>query len=104
MAIRNIKRLLREKKELLRKAEDAAIDGKSMNKVIQLKREINDLLSKEEKCGDKDHVPYGCMKVMVIQDSFIVELLIDFGVIELKCQKINWGKMCGRRGNSNHNN
>lgn len=89
---------------MLCKAKDAAIDGKSMNRVIQLKREINDLLSKEEKCGDKDHVPYGCMKVMVIQYSFIVELLIDFGVIELKCQKINWGKMCGRRGNSNHNN
>ena len=85
VAIRNIKRLLREKKELLRKAEDAAIDGKSMNRVIQLKREINDLLSKEEKRGDKDHVPYGCTKVMVIQDSFIVELLINFGIIELKC-------------------
>jgi len=38
-----------KKKELLRKAEDEAIRGRSINKVTWLKREINDLLSKEEK-------------------------------------------------------
>ena len=48
-AIGNITRHLKEKKEQLRKAEDAAINGKSMGKVFRLKREINDLLSKEEK-------------------------------------------------------
>ena len=50
MAIGNITRLLKEKKkELLRKAEEAAIAGRSMNRVLRLKKEINDLLSKEEK-------------------------------------------------------
>ena len=49
MAIGNITRQLKEKKEQLRKAEDAAINGKSMGKVFRLKREINDLFSKEEK-------------------------------------------------------
>ena len=39
----------KKKKELLRKAEDEAIRGRSINKVTWLKREINDLLSKEEK-------------------------------------------------------
>ena len=49
MAIGNITRLLKEKKELLRKVEEAAIAGGSMNRVLRLKKEINDLLSKEEK-------------------------------------------------------
>ena len=49
MAIGNITRQLNEKKEQLRKAKDVAIDGKSMSRVFRLKREINDLLSKEEK-------------------------------------------------------
>ena len=39
----------KKKKELLRKAEDEAIRGRCINKVTWLKREINDLLSKEEK-------------------------------------------------------
>ena len=34
---------------MLRKAEDEAIRGRSINRVTRLKREINDLLSKEEK-------------------------------------------------------
>ena len=49
LVIGNITRLLKEKKLLLRKAEDAATIGRSMNWVLSLKREINDLLSKEEK-------------------------------------------------------
>ena len=49
IAIGNITRLLKEKKELLRKAEEVAIAGGSINKVLRLKKEINDLLSKEEK-------------------------------------------------------
>ena len=49
VAIGNITRLLKEKKLLLRKAEDAATAGGPMNQVLRLKREINDLLSKEEK-------------------------------------------------------
>ncbi|XP_050253672.1 uncharacterized protein LOC126699744 [Quercus robur] len=49
LAIGNITRQLKEKKVQLRKAEDAAIVGKSMSRVFRLKREINDLLSKEEK-------------------------------------------------------
>ena len=49
VAIGNITRLLKEKKELLRKAEDEAIRGRSINRVTRLIREINDLLSKEEK-------------------------------------------------------
>ena len=40
---------LKEKKELLRKAEDAAIQGGSLVKVQRLKKEISDLLVKEEK-------------------------------------------------------
>ena len=42
-------RALKEKKELLKKAEDAAIQGGSLVKVQRLKKEINDLLVKEEK-------------------------------------------------------
>ena len=49
VAIGNITWLLKEKKLLLRKAEDAATTGGPMNRVLRLKREINDLLSKEEK-------------------------------------------------------
>ena len=49
VAIGNITWQLKEKKEQLRKAEDVAINGKSMGKVFRLNREINDLLSKEEK-------------------------------------------------------
>ena len=50
MAIGNVTRLLRDKKkELLRKAEDVAIASRSMNWVLRLKKEINDLLTKEEK-------------------------------------------------------
>ena len=49
MEIGNITRLLKEKKELLRMAEEAAIVGRSMNRVLRLKKEINDFLSKEEK-------------------------------------------------------
>ena len=52
VAIGNITQLLKEKKkkkELLRKVEDEAIRGRSINRVTRLKREINDLLSKEEK-------------------------------------------------------
>ena len=48
MAIGNITNLLKEKKAALRKAEEA-IAGGSINRVTRLKREINDLLSKEEK-------------------------------------------------------
>ena len=47
--IRNITHLLKEKKEMLRKVEDAAMAGRSMNWIKRLKREINNLLSKEEK-------------------------------------------------------
>ena len=39
----------KKKKVLLRNAEDEAIRGRSINRVTRLKREINDLLSKEEK-------------------------------------------------------
>ena len=49
MAIGNITNLLKEKKAALRKAEEEAIAGRSINRVTRLKREINDLLSKEEK-------------------------------------------------------
>ena len=49
VAIGNITWLLKEKKLLLRMAEDAATTRGSMNQVLRLKREINDLLSKEEK-------------------------------------------------------
>ena len=49
MAIGNITRQLKEKKEQLCNAKDAAVGGKSMSRVFWLKREINDLLSKEEK-------------------------------------------------------
>ena len=52
VAIGNITQQLKDKKkkkEKLRKVEDAAISGKSMGRVFRLKREINDLLSKEEK-------------------------------------------------------
>ena len=45
----NVTRALKEKKELLRKAEDAAIRGGSLVKVQRLKKEISDLLVKEEK-------------------------------------------------------
>lgn len=45
----NITRQLKEKKEQLRKAEDAAVGGNSMGRVFRLKRQINDLLSKEQK-------------------------------------------------------
>ena len=38
-----------KKKDLLRKAKDAAITGRSMNRVLRLNKEINVLLSKEEK-------------------------------------------------------
>ena len=47
--IGNITHLLKEKKEMLRKVEDAAMAGRSMNWIKRLKREINNLLSKEEK-------------------------------------------------------
>ena len=43
MAIGNITNLLKEK------VEDEAIAGRSINRVTRLKKEINDLLSKEEK-------------------------------------------------------
>ena len=49
MEIGNITRLLKEKKELLKKAEEVATVGGSMNRVLRLKKEINDLLSREEK-------------------------------------------------------
>ena len=49
MEIGNITRLLKEKKEFLKKAEEVAIVDGSMNRVLRLKKEINDLLSKEEK-------------------------------------------------------
>lgn len=49
VAIGNIPRVLKEKNEMLRKAEDVAMARRSMNRVKRLKREINDLLSKEEK-------------------------------------------------------
>ena len=49
VAIRNITSLLKEKKEMLRKAEDAEMAGRSMNRIRRLKKEINNLLSKEEK-------------------------------------------------------
>ena len=49
MAIGNITQQLKEKKEQLCKAEDATVNGKSMSRLFRLKREINDLLSKEEK-------------------------------------------------------
>ena len=49
MEIGNITRLLKEKKELLKKVEEVAIAGGSMNRVLRLKKEINDLLSREEK-------------------------------------------------------
>ena len=49
VAIGNITRLLKEKKEMLRKAEDAEMAGRSMNRIRRLKKEINNLLSKEEK-------------------------------------------------------
>ena len=49
MEIGNITRLLKEKKELLKKVEEVAIAGGSMNRVLRLKKEINDLLLKEEK-------------------------------------------------------
>ena len=49
MAIGNITNLLKEKKAALCKAEEEAIAGRSINWVTRLKREINDLLSKEEK-------------------------------------------------------
>ncbi|KAK9984667.1 hypothetical protein SO802_034192 [Lithocarpus litseifolius] len=45
----NITRSLKEKKEQLRKAEEVAIKGGSMDKVCKLKWEINGLLIKEEK-------------------------------------------------------
>ena len=45
----NVTRALKEKKELFRKAEDAAIQGGSLVKVQRLKKEISDLLVKEEK-------------------------------------------------------
>lgn len=48
MAIGNITNLLKEKKAALQKAEEAIARG-SINRVTRLKREINDLLSKEEK-------------------------------------------------------
>ena len=44
IAIGNIIRLLKEKKELLRKEKDAAIRGRSINRVTRLKKEINDLV------------------------------------------------------------
>ena len=49
VTIRNITSLLKEKKEMLRKAEDAEMAGRSMNRIRRLKKEINNLLSKEEK-------------------------------------------------------
>ena len=49
MAIGNITNLLKEKKAALRKADEEAIARRSINRVTRLKREINDLLSKEEK-------------------------------------------------------
>ena len=49
VAIGNITRLLKEKKEMLRKVEDAEMAGRSMNWIKRLKKEINNLLSKEEK-------------------------------------------------------
>ena len=49
MEIGNITRLLKEKKEFLKKGEEVVIVGGSMNRVLGLKKEINDLLSKEEK-------------------------------------------------------
>ena len=49
MEIGNITKLLKDKKVALRKAEEEAIAGGSIYRVNRLKREINDLLSKEEK-------------------------------------------------------
>ena len=45
----NVTKQLREKKEKLKKEEDAAIRGGPMDGVLNLKREISDLLRKEEK-------------------------------------------------------
>jgi len=45
----NVTCALKEKKELLRKAKDAAIQGGSLVQVQRLKKEISDLLVKEEK-------------------------------------------------------
>ena len=49
MEIGNVTKLLKDKKVALRKAEEEAIAGGSIYRVNRLKREINDLLSKEEK-------------------------------------------------------
>ena len=49
MEIGNITKLLKDKKVALQKAENEAIAGGSIYRVNRLKREINDLLSKEEK-------------------------------------------------------
>ena len=38
VAIGNLTHLLKEKKQMLRKAEDAAMDGRSMNRVKRLKK------------------------------------------------------------------
>lgn len=53
VAIGNITRQLKEKKEHLRKVEDAAIGGKSLGRLSRLEGEINDLLSKEGKMWRK---------------------------------------------------
>ena len=52
--IGNITHLLKEKKEMLRKVEDAAMAGRSMNWIKRLKREINNLLSKEKKKSENN--------------------------------------------------
>ena len=45
----NVTKQLKEQKENLRKEEEAAIKGGTMEGVLKLKREISDLLVKEEK-------------------------------------------------------
>ena len=45
----NVTKQLKEKKEKLRREEEAAIKGGTVEGVLKLKREISDLLVKEEK-------------------------------------------------------
>ena len=45
----NVTKQLKEKKEKLKREEEAAIRGGTMEGVLKLKREISDLLVKEEK-------------------------------------------------------
>ena len=79
-----------KKKVLLRNAEDEAIRGRSINRVTRLKREINDLLSKEEKMWKQRSRVLWLHEGDKIPNISIVKLLTGITKIELRNLKTIW--------------